>query len=348
MKSLLIVEDEKMIRQGLRVMIQRSGVPVDVILECKNGEEALDVLETQQIDVMFTDIRMPRMDGIELTRRVQGLPHPPLIVAISGYDDFSYAVEMLRNGVREYLLKPVDRDKIRQIMEQLEQELAQRREDYENDLRIGRQQMRHLMSGADCTPEEMQTLKQKYDGLFYEGSYVVCCGDKDGETPENSGVILLENVDDGCVYVLEEDVLSPFLKNELPDGAAGISRPHQGLEHLREAYSEAAEARKRAFCIGRAVSAGEGAGRVPQGLRDEAAKLLNEQNCSQRIQLVGSGRTEELDRQWGRLFAEVAQERIAPDDFSECCGRLCRRLEKYTGMERMRNGSRSREDLHIF
>lgn len=42
---------------------------------------------------------------------------------------------------------------------------------------------------------------------------------------------------------------------------------------------------------------------------------MNEQNCSQRIQLVGSGRTEELDRQWGRLFAEVAQERIAPDDF---------------------------------
>ena len=50
-------------------MIQRSGVPVDVILECKNGEEALDVLETQQIDVMFTDIRMPRMDGIELNGR---------------------------------------------------------------------------------------------------------------------------------------------------------------------------------------------------------------------------------------------------------------------------------------
>lgn len=191
-------------------------------------------------------------------------------------------------------------------------------------------------------------MKQKYDGLFYEGSYVVCCGDKDGETPENSGVILLENVDDGCVYVLEEDVLSPFLKNELPDGAAGISRPHQGLEHLREAYSEAAEARKRAFCIGRAVSAGEGAGRVPQGLRDEAAKLLNEQNCSQRIQLVGSGRTEELDRQWGRLFAEVAQERIAPDDFFRMLRETLQEIGKYTGMERMRNGSRSREDLHIF
>ena len=117
MKSLLIVEDEKMIRQGLRVMIQRSGVPVDVILECKNGEEALAVLETQRIDVMFTDIRMPRMDGIELTKRVQELAHPPLIVAVSGYDDFSYAVEMLRNGVREYLLKPVDKNKLFAVLD---------------------------------------------------------------------------------------------------------------------------------------------------------------------------------------------------------------------------------------
>lgn len=331
MKSLLIVEDEKMIRQGLRVMIQRSGVPVDVILECRNGEEALGVLETQQIDVMFTDIRMPRMDGIELTKRAQGLPHPPLIVAVSGYDDFSYAVEMLRNGVREYLLKPVDRDKIQQIMQQLEQELAQRRENYENELLIGRQQMRHLLSGADCTPEEMQTLKQKYDSLFYEGSYVVCCGEKEGEAPGNPGVILLENVDDGYVYVLEEEDLPPFLKNELPDGAAGISRPYQGLEHLREAYREAAEARKRAFCIGRAVNGTEEPARVPQGLRDEAAKLLNEQNCSQRIQLVGSGRTEELDRQWGRLFAEVAQERIAPDDFFQMLQETLQEIGKIYG-----------------
>lgn len=331
MKSLLIVEDEKMIRQGLRVMIQRSGVPVDVILECKNGEEALGVLETQQIDVMFTDIRMPRMDGIELTKRAQGLAHPPLIVAVSGYDDFSYAVEMLRNGVREYLLKPVDRDKIQQVMRQLEQELADRQEDYETELRIGRQQMRHLMSGADCTPEEMQTLKQKYDSLFYEGPYVVCCGEKEGEDPENPRVVLLENVDDGCVYVVEEDDLQPFLKNELPDASVGISNPHEGLEHLQEAYREAAQARKRAFCIGRGVSAGEEAAKVPQGLREEAAKLLNEQNCFQRIQLVGSGRTEELDKQWGRLFAEVAQERIAPDDFFRMMTETLQELFKVYG-----------------
>lgn len=109
MKTVLIVEDEKMIRQGIRTMIQRSDVPVEVIMECANGEMALDILRSQKVDVMFTDIRMPKMTGVELVQRMQELSEKPLIVAVSGYADFSYAVEMLRLGAREYLLKPVER-----------------------------------------------------------------------------------------------------------------------------------------------------------------------------------------------------------------------------------------------
>ena len=101
MKTVLIVEDEKIIRQGIRTMVQRSGVPVEIIMECSNGEMALDILREQEVDVMFTDIRMPKMDGIQLVKEVQKLARKPEIVAISGYDDFSYAVEMLRNAVRE-------------------------------------------------------------------------------------------------------------------------------------------------------------------------------------------------------------------------------------------------------
>ena len=87
MKTVLIVEDEKLIRQGLRKMIQRSGVPVEVIMECNNGETALEILKEQSIDVMFTDIRMPKMDGIELVERMQECEHIPLTVAISGYTE---------------------------------------------------------------------------------------------------------------------------------------------------------------------------------------------------------------------------------------------------------------------
>ena len=110
MKTVLIVEDEKMIRQGIKTMIMRSGVPIEVIMECNNGETALEIIKEQEIDVMFTDIRMPKMDGIELVQKMQSCEHIPLTVAISGYDDFSYAVEMLRNGVREYILKPIERE----------------------------------------------------------------------------------------------------------------------------------------------------------------------------------------------------------------------------------------------
>lgn len=116
MNTLLIVEDEKLIRAGIHTMIQRSGVPVGEIIEANNGEAALDILTSRQIDAVLTDIRMPKMDGIELVRRIQELPYRPYIVAISGYDDFSYAVEMLRNGVMEYLLKPIERDKLRDVL----------------------------------------------------------------------------------------------------------------------------------------------------------------------------------------------------------------------------------------
>lgn len=125
MKTVLIVEDEKLIRQGLRKMIQRSGVPVEVIMECNNGETALEILKEQSIDVMFTDIRMPKMDGIELVERMQECEHIPLTVAISGYDDFNYAVAMMHNGVREYLLKPIEREKICDILARLNQEIEE-------------------------------------------------------------------------------------------------------------------------------------------------------------------------------------------------------------------------------
>ena len=71
MKTVLIVEDEKLIRQGLKTMIMRSGVPVETVIECSNGEMALEILREQEIEVMFTDIRMPKMDGIAGSQRVR-------------------------------------------------------------------------------------------------------------------------------------------------------------------------------------------------------------------------------------------------------------------------------------
>ena len=67
MKTVLIAEDEKLIRKGLETMVRRAPVPVEEIISVKDGEEALEVLRHQEVDVLITDIRMPRMDGIALT-----------------------------------------------------------------------------------------------------------------------------------------------------------------------------------------------------------------------------------------------------------------------------------------
>lgn len=99
MNTILIAEDEKFIRLGLKTMTQRSGVPVGEILEARDGEEALELLKTHRIDLLITDIRMPKLDGIALVEQLNTLPHPPMVLAVSGYEDFNYAVAMLRSGV---------------------------------------------------------------------------------------------------------------------------------------------------------------------------------------------------------------------------------------------------------
>ena len=136
MKTLMIVEDEKLIRQGIKSMVLRSGVDVEEIIECNNGLAALEILEKQNVDVMFTDIRMPKMDGISLVKEIQKMTKKPLIAAISGFDEFDYAVEMMRNGVNEYILKPVDRDKLTEVLKKFDDIITEEKESYEKQKQV--------------------------------------------------------------------------------------------------------------------------------------------------------------------------------------------------------------------
>lgn len=154
MKTLLIVEDEKMIRQGIAIMAKRSSIPIDEILECRNGIEALEILKERPIDVMFTDIRMPKMDGIELVKRTKYLEHCPLIVVVSGYDDFNYAVEMLKNGVKDYLLKPIKREKVEEVLGRLDQEITREQIQEEEEIRNLKNQLRYLILGEQAQEKD--------------------------------------------------------------------------------------------------------------------------------------------------------------------------------------------------
>lgn len=320
MHTVLIVEDEKMIRQGLRVMIQRSGVPVETILECKNGQMALDILQSQKVDVMFTDIRMPKMDGIELVKSMQSLPDKPITVAISGYDDFSYAVEMMRSGVKEYLLKPVDREKMKEVMQNLERELQKKKEREVHLRAAGLQQMKQVMFAENMTDVDREALADQLESNMLYPAYYVCCLEKGSERAEERDVyIFLEGADECDVYVVSEENCAFLLKNELRDSYVGVSALHHGGKDLRYAYEEAKEARKTAFCRGLHQYCAEDAARPGEGaeaempeieVREAAGRqakdeLLQDETIRRIVQMIGTDKIREALRLTEQFLGRV-------------------------------------------
>ena len=119
MRSILLVEDEKMIRYGIYVMIENSGVPYKKITECRNGKEAVECLKEETYDLVLTDIKMPIMSGLELAEWIENnieKEKQPVTIAISGYAEFEYARGMMQHHALNYLLKPVDREELAKVL----------------------------------------------------------------------------------------------------------------------------------------------------------------------------------------------------------------------------------------
>jgi Response regulator containing CheY-like receiver domain and AraC-type DNA-binding domain len=107
MFNFLLVDDEPIVREGMRLFLRQSGLPVGDIIEANNGEEAITILKRQEFSILISDIKMPKMDGLELSRRAKELNPNMALVIVSGYEDFKYAQTALRYGVKDYLLKPL-------------------------------------------------------------------------------------------------------------------------------------------------------------------------------------------------------------------------------------------------
>ncbi|SFE50231.1 two-component system, response regulator YesN [Paenibacillus catalpae] len=128
MISLLIVDDEKIIRRGLESVIERQFPNLFNYRFAENGQEALELLSQKPADIMFTDIRMPIMDGIELLEQLQEHSVRPEIVLLSGYNQFVYAQKAIRFAVKDYLVKPVIREELFAVLERMIKEIRMREE----------------------------------------------------------------------------------------------------------------------------------------------------------------------------------------------------------------------------
>lgn len=119
MIKVLIVDDEPVIRQGLRILIDWRDLGFEIADEAANGKEAINLLETNHYDLVISDIKMPCLNGLELINyvKINRLSNAKFIL-LSGYYDFEYAKQAIRYNVQDYILKPIQsKELIRVLLE---------------------------------------------------------------------------------------------------------------------------------------------------------------------------------------------------------------------------------------
>jgi two-component system response regulator YesN len=129
--SVLVVEDEALIANNIAKKIQQLNPSFEVVGITSNGLEGLKFTEDYLPNVIFTDIRMPEMDGLQLAKQVHEKYPFILFVIISGYNDFEYAKEAMRYEVSNYLLKPVNYDELAKTLSALETKLLSSRDQFD-------------------------------------------------------------------------------------------------------------------------------------------------------------------------------------------------------------------------
>ena len=125
MLKVFMVEDESVIREGLRDRIPWEQYGYQFVGEAADGEMALPLIRKTKPDVLITDIKMPFMDGLSLSKIVSGEFPKMKIIIISGYDDFEYARQAIEVGVEQYLLKPITKMNLRKVLLELKEKIEQ-------------------------------------------------------------------------------------------------------------------------------------------------------------------------------------------------------------------------------
>lgn len=131
--KLLIADDEDTIRNGIAKYIQLHTDRFDKIYLAANGQEALDIIFRDKTDILFLDVQMPLMDGIEVMQEAKRAGILPYTMILSGYDEFKYCQQALRLGAKEYLLKPVRSKDILQMVNRVADELFGAPEDTQTE-----------------------------------------------------------------------------------------------------------------------------------------------------------------------------------------------------------------------
>lgn len=271
MYKILIVDDEKNIRLGIQAMIKREFSHLLDSITAADGQEAVEVMNRQKIDIIITDIKMPRMDGIKLIQTIQEMKTHTAVIIISGYDDFEYARAAIKSKAKDYLLKPVNRAELfaslRKVLEELETEQEKSVEQLDE---FRASQINYLLLNNNIEEQEIQRICRNMKIKEYsDGYYVDILVNRGGLEPdeclsrikhlaekhfgkENIHYISFTDKDGNVVLITPEISLCHFLKESLTEDKyfyfiQAVSEKQPELKKLKEGYEQASYTKKYQF-----------------------------------------------------------------------------------------------------
>ena len=126
MLDVMLVDDDSVVRRGLKELIKWEELGARVVACAANGLEAMEILKERQIDLVISDIKMPEMNGLHLAEYIyKNLPNTKIIL-LSAYGEFEYAKMAVQYDVMAYLLKPISRKSINELSELIRNEAVER------------------------------------------------------------------------------------------------------------------------------------------------------------------------------------------------------------------------------
>lgn len=191
--KVMLVDDEVEVRQAIARKLDWEGLGFVVAGEAANGEEALELAEALQPDVVMTDIRMPFMDGLTLCRRLKAALPGVKVAIFSGFDEFEYAKEAITLEVEEYILKPIDAAELAEVFSRMRQalddEIAERRDIqrlrhyYAESLPMMRQQFLIGLVEGRIAPADIEPMMRRYELDLLAPGYCVALVRTDAADP---------------------------------------------------------------------------------------------------------------------------------------------------------------------
>ena len=346
--KILIVDDEQIVRNGLKYTIDWKRYDMEIIDAVSNGKKALKVCEKEVPDIVITDIRMPVIDGLELTKILIDRYPDIQIIILSAYDDFKYAQEAIHAGAAEYILKAeLDCDNLVAILLKMQERIqakhseSKKIETLDNYLEQLKETLLIQLLTTTCyEPEIMRKMEElrielKKDDLILLHIFPELTADKSAVTEVVkqwlNDYIWLESSSHhwvllGNVEKLEEDVLKHIQK--LAGGAVYCSEKFSGFDTVLKKQREMQPIMELYNFYGKKYAS------ILKGKNIKMREINTAAFFMEFMRQMEGNHFAKAEAMTEELFIDFEKEYYSPEEIYKTLSMLCVFLEQHSGTEK--------------